>query len=185
MKYCNIALLLHRTSCPEVEIRILYVYTDTVPFHVFKSYKCKNCLIIKKFMQFVYLFTIHMDTFILRVALHNMWVNSKFYQHRFVLISGRDKCGVMLINWYWKWLNWIDLIKICKGGQQALCLEFIIIDKFCLWLQIHGMHACFQNYPKNGICWRVCVLLLKYDHYEFNHFIMCWTDCVTVNVLWW
>ena len=60
MKYCNIALLLHRTSCPEVEIRILYVYTDTtVPFHVFKSYKCKNCLIIKKFMQFVHLFMIH------------------------------------------------------------------------------------------------------------------------------
>ena len=41
VKYCNTALLLHRTSCPEVEIRILYVYTDTtVPFHVFKSYKC-------------------------------------------------------------------------------------------------------------------------------------------------
>ena len=34
VKYCNTALLLHRTSCPEVEIRILYVYTDTVPFHV-------------------------------------------------------------------------------------------------------------------------------------------------------
>ena len=68
------------------------------------------------------------------------------------------------------------LLKFVKVAS----LEFIIIDKFCLWLQTRSMHASKIIIKQDR--WNTCTTIKKYD-YKFNHFIMCWTDCVTVNVL--